>query len=97
MKTFSLSKREVFYLHPVNATYEALNTAINIYFINIVFKRLGLAPDTKARFDLEKGELYIDEDKDEKTVAAPVTAPVVPVEPPAGNGKPPVAEPKPVN
>jgi hypothetical protein len=64
MKTFTLSKKDLAYLVPLDATMNGLNVAIQVYVINTVFKRLAIEPIAKARYDLDRGELYILEEKD---------------------------------
>jgi len=58
-KTYTLSKQDLDYLQPVNANLQALQTAINVYIINVVFPRLSIARDAKASYDLTKGELTV--------------------------------------
>lgn len=37
----------------------ALNTAINVYFVNVIFPRLSLPSNTIASYNLDKSELTI--------------------------------------
>lgn len=78
MKTYTFSKQDIDYLQPIDATMNGLNVAIQVYVVNQVFKRLGLAPATRARYDLAKGELYVEEPKDAEAPAGAVKAPVKP-------------------
>lgn len=64
MKTFILSKKDLTYLTPLDATMNGLNVAIQVYVINSVFKRLSIEPNSKARYDLDRGEVYVMEEKD---------------------------------
>lgn len=81
MKTFTLSKKDLAYLAPLDATMTGLNVAIQVYVINSVFPRLGIDPKTKARYDMEKGELYVMEEKDlPKEEAKPEVKPEVKAE-----------------
>jgi hypothetical protein len=66
MKTFTLSKKDIAYLTPLDTTMNGLNVAIQVYVINQIFPRLALANNTKARYDLDKGELLVLEEKDFK-------------------------------
>ena len=58
MKTYSFSKNEIDYLQPLDAVLNGINVAVQVFVVNTVYKRLGLPADTKARYDLQKGELY---------------------------------------
>lgn len=84
MKTFTLSKKDLSYLGPLDASMSAFNVAIQVYVINTVFKRLAIDPKTQARYDLEKGELYVMEEKDIQAAQAkqaPVAATPAPETP----------------
>ena len=92
MKTFTFSKADTEYLQTLDNMMNAMNVAIQVYVVNNVYKRLGLQPDTKARYDLGKGELYVLEETDLKPVTEkPVTDTEKPVtveektEPPKAN------------
>lgn len=67
MKTFTLSKKDLSYLGPLDAMASGINVAIQVYVINTVYKRLGVEPTSKARYDIDKGEIYVEEQ------AVPVT------------------------
>jgi hypothetical protein len=64
MKTFTLSKRDLAYIGPMDSVLTGLNVGIQVYVVNNIYKRLGIDPQTRARYDLEKGELYVEEEKD---------------------------------
>lgn len=77
MKTYTFSKPEVDYLQPIqnnlqshSVVLRALDTALQVYVVNVVFKRLGLPTTTKAKYDLNVGELYV-EDETPPTVEEP--------------------------
>lgn len=76
MKTYSMSKQDVDYLAPVHANMTALNTAINVYILNVLFPRLGIDRNSEARYDIVKGEIYVKEETDSTVV--PKTTEVVP-------------------
>jgi hypothetical protein len=86
MKTFTFSKKDLDYLQPVDANMNALNVAIQVYVVNQVFKRLALPPTSRARYDLSKGELYVEDEPKETPVSVggevkdvpPVAPPVEP-------------------
>ena len=80
MKTYTLSKQDLEYMQPVNANLQALNTAIQVYIINVVFPRIGLKKDAQARYDISKGEVYLLEESDKKPVTPP--PPPAPATPP---------------
>lgn len=88
MKTYSFTKKELDYLTPVDSTMNALNVAIQVFVVNQVYKRLGISPLTKARYDLAKGEMYVEEEpkpesNTEAKPAKPEEKPTVePTEPP---------------
>lgn len=65
MKTYSLSKQDMEYLQPIYANMQAINTAIQVYIINVLFPRLGLPKETQARYDITRGEIYVVEAGDE--------------------------------
>lgn len=82
VKTFSFSKEEVKYLFPINAILQAVNTAIQVFIINNVYKRLGLTPDTIAQYDLNKEELYVREvEATDRPAQGSVGEPTVPEKP----------------
>lgn len=76
MKTFTLSKKDLAYLQPLDATMTGLNIAIQSYVISVVYKRLEIDSNAKGRYDLDKGEIYVLEPKDEMK-----TGPKTPVVP----------------
>ena len=74
MKTYSFSKVDLEYLTTLDNTMNAMNVAIQVYVVNNVYKRLSLSANSKARYDLAKGELYVAEEAD--------------LNPPKGSGTP---------
>lgn len=79
-KTYTFSKKDTEYLQPLESVLTAMNVAIQVYVVNVVFKRLGIPANAKARYDLNKGELYLlDEEKPAET--KPIEKPEVDVEP----------------
>lgn len=94
MKTFQLSKKDLEFLTPVDANMQALNVALQVYIINNVYPRLSLSKDTKSRYDITKGELYVFEEKDLAPVASPKEETAKPTEKVAVPADAPVEEQK---
>ena len=84
MKTFSLSEKDIKYITPLDSVLSAMNVAIQVYVVNTVYKRLSIEPTARGRYDLDKGQLFIEEASDKVQSAMP----------PKGTGTPPQAEPK---
>jgi len=59
MKTYNFSKEDLEYLSPVEATKQALNTAVQVYILNTVFPRLGLKTTDKVEYDVKQGTLKV--------------------------------------
>jgi len=94
MKTFQLSKKDLEFLTPVDANMQALNIALQVYIINNVYPRLSLTKETKSRYDITKGELYVYEEKDLAPVAPPSAETAKAPEKVAVKADAPVEEPK---
>jgi len=66
MKQYNFSKDDLDYLAPIDATRIALDTAIKVYIINVVFPRLGLKQNDPAQYDIRKGTISLYEEGDLK-------------------------------
>ena len=97
MKTYTFSKKDLAYIQPLDAVMTGINTAIQVYVVNQMFKRFGVPTNTRARYDLEKGELYVEEPKEVTPVTVDGKAenvPGVPEEPTTEAPKEEAVEPK---
>ena len=82
MKTYNFSKEELEYLSPVEATKQALDTAIQVFIINVVMKRLGIPSDQPVRYDTRLGTLTLIEKDPPPTAKEEAKVEEAPVEEP---------------